>query len=261
MATVTPQSLTAHLLEVDPEKFQTATRARFLEKAGGGSLSKEILEQWLPQDRLYAQAYIRFASLLLANLPLPSSVSPNHMNERLVDLVIGAITNVRRELKFFEAVAGKYGLALEAKTVSTGVQMYQSLFSSIGQEIEQDKRSLLDGFVLLWATEKCYLDAWTYASSFASSSPPEQDRDGGALRKEFIPNWSSKDFKKFVDECAEAADGVWVELQDAKKRELLMRGNWLEVGKDQSKWLESMKQIWMGVLEAEIVFWPNVDDN
>ncbi|KAH8807645.1 hypothetical protein F5884DRAFT_789754 [Xylogone sp. PMI_703] len=263
--TTTPPSLTEHLFALDPEKFKVATQSKFLEKAGNGTLSKEILQEWLAQDRLYAQAYIRFASLLLANLPLPSTVSPNHINERLVDLIIGAITNVRRELKFFETVASHHGLVLEASTVGAGVRAYRDLFTSIGEEIEKDECSILDGFVLLWATEKCYLDAWTYASTFSApvSSPPEQDCDGGALRKEFIPNWSSPDFKQFVDKCAEAVDEIWAGLQEERNGELLVKKSWWGLGRDgenKAQWLERLGGLWKEVLEAEKIFWPDVKD-
>jgi thiaminase len=75
-------SLTQDLLDSDTEGFKTATQTRFLELAGRGKLSKEVLQKWLGQDRLYAQAYVRFASLLLANIKLPSVVDPNSINER-----------------------------------------------------------------------------------------------------------------------------------------------------------------------------------
>ena len=75
-------SLTQDLLDSDTKGFKTATQSRFLELAGRGKLSKEVLQKWLGQDRLYAQAYVRFASLLLANIKLPSVVDPNSINER-----------------------------------------------------------------------------------------------------------------------------------------------------------------------------------
>jgi thiaminase len=75
-------SLTQDLLDSDTEGFKIATQSKFLELAGKGKLSKEILQKWLGQDRLYAQAYVRFASLLLANVKLPSSINPKHINER-----------------------------------------------------------------------------------------------------------------------------------------------------------------------------------
>jgi thiaminase len=79
-------SLTQDLLDSDSESFKTATQSRFLELAGRGKLSKEGLQKWLGQDRLYAQAYVRFASLLLANIKLPSVVDPNSINERCIAL-------------------------------------------------------------------------------------------------------------------------------------------------------------------------------
>jgi thiaminase len=77
-------SLTQDLLDSDKEGFHAATQSKFLELAGRGKLSKDVLQKWLGMDRLYAQAYVRFASLLLANIKLPSSINPKHINERCV---------------------------------------------------------------------------------------------------------------------------------------------------------------------------------
>jgi thiaminase len=163
--------LTAYLLALDPESFRTATQARFLEKAGQGTLSREMLQQWLSQDRLYAQAYVRFAALLLANICLPAAVEPDDVQEQLADLIIDSLVNIRRELKFFEGVAQKYGLDVNAKAeeVSDGVNEYRQLFFSTGQGIEAGRLSLLDGMMLLWATEKvspvfllCYLISYPF---------------------------------------------------------------------------------------------------
>jgi len=83
MSSSTP-SLTEYLLEIDKKGFKSATEAEFLVRAGEGTLGKEVLEQWLAQDRLYAQAYIRFASLLLANVRLPTRVDAGDIAERYV---------------------------------------------------------------------------------------------------------------------------------------------------------------------------------
>jgi thiaminase len=74
--------LTQHLLNSNKDAFQIATQCKFLEQAGKGTLKKEILQKWLGQDRLYAQAYIRFASILLADILLPSVVNPGSVSER-----------------------------------------------------------------------------------------------------------------------------------------------------------------------------------
>lgn len=263
-----PESLSEYITSLSPETFQAATQTPFLEKAGNGTLSKDTLQDWLAQDRLYAQAYLRFASLLLANIPLPSTVSPDHINERLTDLVLEAINNIRQELKFFEDVARRYDINLEASVISVGVKSYRSLFTEIGEGIEDDKVGVLDGVMLLWGTEKCYLDAWTYASTFSSTDrQTEQDADGGALRKEFIPNWAGSRFVDLVDRCAKLMDEIWTGQQTSGTGELLARGTWRLMGTDseraksRTEWLEWVKWLWERILDAETIFWPDVEDD
>lgn len=144
------QGLTSYLLNLDAASLQAATQVRFLEQAGKGELSKPVLQQWLAQDRLYAQSYQRFAALLLANVEL-SSGPMRDVNEQIADLLVDALANIRRELKFFEDVAGRYGLDVGADEVSEGVKGYRELFR-IGDSVQRGA-GLLDGLVLLWGTE------------------------------------------------------------------------------------------------------------
>lgn len=250
------QTLTAHLLAHAPSAFKAATQSPFLTQAGNGTLAKTVVEEWLGQDRLYAQAYIRFASLLLANIPLPMRVEAGHVNERLVDALIDAITNVRRELKFFEDVARRYGLKLEVATVQRGVQMYRALFGKVGEEIERGERGVLDGLVLLWGTEKVYLEAWKFAGSKLSPlAEGTQDADGGALRKEFIPNWSSAEFEEFVDSLAGFVDEYW-----GGEGEILHRTTgWARLQGEEKRKMEGyLEELWGEILKVETAFWPDV---
>lgn len=252
-SSITQQPLTQYLLNLDREAFKNATEAKFLEKAGKGTLSKEVLQKWLSQDRLYAQAYIRFASLLLANTPLPSTVAPEHVNEQLVDLILDSLTNVRRELKFFEGVAERYGMDINAKDISEGVKLYRRLFFGTGEGVEAGKIPFLDALVVLWGTEKCYLEAWRYASTFsAQDNNVHADEDGGALRKEFIPNWTSTEFVAFVDKIGEFVDLLWKGSSGFQERRVEGSG----VEKEESR--RRMEGIWGRLLEAERVFWPVV---
>jgi hypothetical protein len=159
-------SLTKDLLTLSPSAFKNATQNPFLEAAGRGTLSKEVLSQWLSQDRLYAQSYVRFASKVISQITLPTSVNPEDLNERysfflsadatilrmdrIVDLLLDALTNVRRELKFFEEVASRYDLNISATEESEGVQGYKRLF----EQTSQKSLHLLEALVLLWGTEK-----------------------------------------------------------------------------------------------------------
>ncbi|KAH8775888.1 hypothetical protein BGZ57DRAFT_981673 [Hyaloscypha finlandica] len=242
------KGLTDYLMGRDPEGFKKATQTPFLERAGKGTLDKRVLQQWLSQDRLYAQAYVRFASLLLANIRLPAAVNPGDVNEKLADLIVDSLTNIRLELRFFEQVATKYGLDINAREeeASEGVKGYRELFFSTGEGIEAAKLPLLDGLVLLWATEKCYLEAWTYASSFSKGlegrEEGEGDADGGALRKEFIPNWTSPEFEAFVEKIGSFVDVLSEQESEGKARVM-----------------QRVEELWRRVLDVEERFWPKME--
>jgi hypothetical protein len=215
------------------------------------------------------------------------------VSNRLTDLIIDSISNVRRELKFFEDVAARYGLDISAadekgkeENVSEGVKGYRELFNGIGEKIEAGKLDIQAGLVLLWGTEKvslpdflhslkvplllvslmseslrlktalqCYLEAWRYAASFLEENNANSDADGGALRKEFIPNWTSSEFAAFVDKIGQFMDDIWRGAGGDSKSWLLQR-NW--TGKGAAELWDS-EGIWREVLRVEEVFWPNVE--
>ncbi|KAH9222595.1 hypothetical protein DL95DRAFT_326355 [Leptodontidium sp. 2 PMI_412] len=243
MSTFEPSKLTEHLLALSPQSFASATQTPFLSHAGAGTLSKDVLQTWLGQDRLYAQAYIRFAALLLANVKLSGKVDGECFEERLLDLILSSINNVRRELKFFEDVAQRYNLDISSteERVSEGVELYRNLFFETGEAVEAGRLGLLEGLVLLWGTEVCYLTAWRYAASCSTGLLEGKEADGGALRKEFIPNWTSSEFAAFVDEIAEFMDRLWV-------------GEW----NGDAERLVVVEGIWKRVLDVEKKFWPAV---
>ncbi|KAI8965896.1 heme oxygenase-like protein [Daldinia sp. FL1419] len=244
--------------------YQRATRSQFLSLAGQGQLPPDILSQWLSQDRLYAQAYIRFAGGLISRVRLPTKVDRQETSKtlqwRILSLLQTAMAGVTRELKFFEETAKKYGLDLEAlgpvaeggnlSNKSAGfapnkvTQDYINLFDSFSAQPHGDcSKTLLDGLVVLWATEKVYLDSWTYAKQQAAEDADTKgDLDGGALRKEFIPNWTSEEFQAFVKECQECLD-AYALIQDHDTEEVIAAGSMV---------------IFKKVLVLEESFWPMV---
>ncbi|KAI4868564.1 heme oxygenase-like protein [Hypoxylon rubiginosum] len=263
------QSLSEYLLS-SPEisdLYQRATQSQFLSLAGQGRLPTEVLSQWLSQDRLYAQAYIRFAGGLISRVRLPTRIDNQDTSRtlqwRILSLLETAISGVTRELRFFEETAKKYKLDLDVLgPVAEGrnltsksaagfgpnnvTKSYINLFDSFTAQPQGDtSRTLLDGLVLLWATEKVYLDAWTYAKQQASEDGDgdvKGDVDGGALRKEFIPNWTSEEFQAFVKECQECLD-AYAAFQDLDTE---------EVGAANSM------ALFKKVLVLEESFWPMV---
>lgn len=85
------------------------------------------------------------------------------------------------------------------------------------------------GLVVLWGTEWCYYLGWGSARAEAEKDGNKEDMQAEnenarrALREKLIPNWTSEEFRVFVEECGKAVDEVGEMLgvqQDAglKKR-------------------------------------------
>ncbi|KAJ5487106.1 Transcription regulator [Penicillium desertorum] len=118
--------LTAYLLSSTPNALKRATNHPFLASAGRGTLPKAQLSQWLSQDRLYAQSYIRFIGLLLSKIRLPSQnpTTPTPQTQspeqNAITVLIDALVNIRTELSFFEKTATDYSLDLTAISAEEG---------------------------------------------------------------------------------------------------------------------------------------------
>ncbi|PWY92348.1 heme oxygenase-like protein [Aspergillus heteromorphus CBS 117.55] len=292
-------TLTTHLLTLDPPALQTSTTHPFLHAAGSGTLPRHTLSRWLSQDRLYAQAYVRFIGLLISKIRLPdvyptstsTSTSPSDsggsssnptLEQRTLHLLSASLTNIVREMQLFDVLARKYDLDLNVPPTGERVpgpgvvtHAYGDLFASAGGT----GMGLLEGLVVLWATEYCYLSSWGYArgvmdgsasdSASASASVSashggggsagdgsagapdyDNDLDGGALRKELIPNWTSEAFGTFVGDIAGVVDEVAaIEIGDVESDRMSGAGEAL---------LGRCERWWRQVVWLEGGFWPDV---
>jgi hypothetical protein len=98
-----------------------------------------------------------------------------------------------------------------------------------------------------WGTEKCYLDAWTWAKSqLTADQDASEDADGGALRNDFIENWTSREFAQFVNDLGHIID-------EAVREEVDKGGE--NTGK---QFLARGRAKWTDILAAEELFWPKV---
>ncbi|KAK6841832.1 hypothetical protein PG990_006176 [Apiospora arundinis] len=240
------KSITAHLLHHPDtaELYKKATQSRFLELAGQGRLPKKALSEWLSQDRLYAQAYCRLIGGLISRvqLPLSSATEAGRTTSfRVLLMLQTALSGVTTELQFFEKTAMEYELDLAAME---GGQEFEAnevtkacinLFDSFTTEAGKG-RSLLQGLVILWALEKVYLDAWTFAKEQSADSDA---LDGGALRNKFIPNWAGDQFRAFVDQIQECLDAYASETEARDVDRIAM-------------------DAWKEILILEEGFWPRV---
>ncbi|KAK1982691.1 hypothetical protein LZ30DRAFT_590074 [Colletotrichum cereale] len=253
-------SLVQHLLASDPESYARATQSRFLSAAADGTLPRDVLGRWLANDRLYIHAYIKGVGRLLDALDLPdlaSTTAEPPLTERLLQWLVDALVNVRREEKFFVETAARFGIEVNLPASRGGGVVVQDekldglkCFERLFGRLSKGPQPLgwLEGAVLLYATEKCYLDAWSGArDGLDASADGSQDADGGALRKEFVPNWSSDEFKAFVDELGAIIDQGY--------EEAVKTG---EEGVENNLRVRALG-VWREVVFAEEKFWPTLD--
>jgi thiaminase len=274
-------SLTSHLLSLHPDIYKQATQAPFLLAAAEGRLSKKTLGRWLANDRLYLHSYIRAAGKMIAELDLPITTSETEAPEtQLVDWLIEALAGVTREDKLFTDVARRYGLDIQLEVhhpisdevPSTdavvvkeaaklpGLVMIEGLFTEVGKPAEINVRDMktptvlpwLEAAVLFFGTEKCYLDAWSGAKDrqlvHDKEGPAHQDADGGALRKELIPNWSSDEFAEFVGKLGTIIDSAVAKMLERPGGEEL-----------KDSLLKRVEGQWKSLLTGEAAFWPEVE--
>jgi len=255
-----PWTLTTHLLRINHEQLLRATRHPFLARAANGTLAKSVVAVWLANDRQYLQGYIEAICHTLKVLrsqknPVTTADTEPKIESRLIAWLESALQNGDREIRFFQQVATIYNIDIESGPLNDevkieGLRRYEALFASLTSQRAQCLIPWLEGAILLWATEKVYYDAFSWAHRQNPQSSPRSynnDQDGGAMRRELIPNWSNRDFLIFVEQLERIVnDGV----SEA-------------VGHDDAKWAEVKRRtvvIWQAVLNAEEAFWPDVDN-
>ncbi|KAL1872814.1 hypothetical protein VTK73DRAFT_1285 [Phialemonium thermophilum] len=266
-------SLTEHLLSSSPDEYKAATQAPFLLAAAEGRLPKDVLGKWLANDRLYIHAYIRAAGQMLATIDLPQIVPAAEASEtQLVDWLIEALAAVRREERLFIDVASRYGIDVDlnpqkvedkstergvvsAKDKGLGLVLIEDLFRSLHTSSKMAASSplslpWLEGAVMFWGTERCYLDAWSWAKSqqsFPGSQSDREDADGGAMRREFIPNWSSYEFARFVGKLGSIIDHAASQMIEKSGQQA------------KEEFVKRVEGKWKSLLAAEAAFWPALD--
>jgi thiaminase len=248
-------SLTKQLLASDEQAYKQATQSEFLRLAGNGKASKDLLGRWLANDRLYIHSYCRGLGRLLSFLQYPDTVQQNANPDsatQLLDWIVAALVNIRREEKFFINTAFEYGINInletkdgkvQSSTKLEGLRRWEALYASVAPN-EKDVLPWLEAAVIYWGTEKCYLDAWSWAKAQLDGSDGSNDADGGAVRKEFINNWTCKEFVDFVDDLGKIIDDAVAKV--------------VEEGEDKEKLFKRVQGKWHDVLEAEEAFWPAV---
>ena len=152
-------SLTSYLLDQrTPVPYEDAISHSFLRDAANLTLSHDRLAFWLAQDMIYAgQAYPRFIALLITKVPLDAvDETIRDRNKRTLQVLVGCLDNIVREVNFFEDTAKKYELDIGAEPGEGQVWFERKGTRDYTAEMARvaSLGSLEDGLVFLWAMEK-----------------------------------------------------------------------------------------------------------
>lgn len=113
------------------------------------------------------------------------------------------------EVRFFEETAGNNGVDLgeiQPKDRLLGLlnpitKGYIDFMISVAST-----QTYAEALVLLWAMEELYLQAWCFAASFTTSDNPPSEPGVASALDELIPNWTSQEFRVFVDKIRDLVD-------------------------------------------------------
>ncbi|CAO1634525.1 unnamed protein product [Parajaminaea phylloscopi] len=253
-------SLTDHLLGLSPAGLEEATQHPFLAAAGKGELPAEGLAAWLTQDRLYGLiGYTKLMAGLLAKCPSfdvgPESPLARQTWSRLN--VLGfAMSNVTREMAFFEDVAKRNGLPLDTRPPVQAADSAKAAGEPLLGLLAPTTRGYIDymtsvaltgtfeeALVLVWAMEILYFKAWSFAKQVKQETSPAWDASRGPAASaltELIPNWTCDEFRGFVSDLSDLVNA----LDDDWRRP--------ESGK-----LARLEAVWKACLWFETRFWDS----
>lgn len=161
-----------------------ATRHEFLTAVRDGTIPQPAFNTWLAQDYLFVADLVRFQARLLARAP------------RLAQAVLaGGLVALVDELTWFEEKAGERRIDLSAAPLPA-TSAYRRLLDRL------DGEPFADAFTMLWALERTYFDAWSYALP------------GAPLYREFVGHWSTPEFAAYVSQLEAVANEVLPEGTD-----------------------------------------------
>ncbi|CAO3666989.1 unnamed protein product [Umbelopsis vinacea] len=199
--------LTEHLLALEPHNYHAATHHRLLNEMGTLQVTPQHLSSWLVQDKFYTSGYVKMLEIMMSRLP-QNSKAPTTINDEqkspektLYGLLSFAHENIVREANFFSDLLARYNITSDSvedmRPLTKGYTDFQKKVS------EESDDNLGEALVLLWAMERVFFDAWSHARSLLLKHPPAENESHHIKTiRELVENWSSEEFKQFVDQCA-----------------------------------------------------------
>ncbi|KAI8330882.1 hypothetical protein BC941DRAFT_439830 [Chlamydoabsidia padenii] len=203
--------LTTHLLSLDKEAYEKATRHHFLHQVGTHAILPRHLQSWIEQDRAYTNGYTKMMGLLISRIALipdqrewgdnDPHYDADHSHTILKTLSF-AVSNVFREYDMFSDILSRYDGPLGGMKPWT--RRYVDFLQKVARTAGYD---LGEALVVLWAMEKVFLEAWLYAASLQPQKKPGESVHEETMRQLCL-NWTSTEFQAFVNQCAGLVDAL-----------------------------------------------------
>ena len=162
------------LLSESEEIWSAILKHPFLVKTAEGTIDTETFKTWIQQDFIFVREAIPFMAVLLAK-------GPRNLRSQFIQIMVG----LDKELELFRNNARKYGVDLANIQPSPTCHAYIQFLMNTAYNA-----SFEEGFTVLYAAEKVYLDSWMMVKKSLKGSSPW---------KEFIDNWTSEGFQQYVD--------------------------------------------------------------
>jgi formylaminopyrimidine deformylase / aminopyrimidine aminohydrolase len=156
--------------------WQAATVHPFLAGVRDGSVPADSFDRWLAQDYLFAQALVRAQSRVAAAAPIAD-----------IGLLAGGVVATVGELRWFEDMAARRGLALDTPIHPT-TRAYCDFLLALTYAVYPAQ---ITG---IWALERTYLESW------------EGARPGAPPYREFVERWTNVAFRSYVGDLQAAVD-------------------------------------------------------
>lgn len=156
--------------------WEAATVHPFLAGVRDGSLAVDAFDRWLAQDHRFAQALVRAQSRIAAGAPFTD-----------VGLLAGGVVATVGELGWFEEMAARRGLALDAPMHAT-TRAYCDFLLALPYSAYPAQ------ITAIWALERSYLESW------------EGARPGAQPYREFVERWTTDAFRSYVGDLEAAVD-------------------------------------------------------
>jgi thiaminase/transcriptional activator TenA len=181
------------LLDRHEAEWVRATRHRFLDAVRDGSLPEPAFDIWLGQDHLFVADLLWFQARLLARAPRSAQA-----------VLAGGAAALVDELAWFERHAANRDIDLRADPLPATVAYRQLLERLDGADFPV-------ALTALWAVERAYLDAWSFAAP------------GAPVYRDAVEHWTAAEFATYVGALESAADespdgAAFEEVVEAEQR-------------------------------------------